>query len=57
MVTATFGWKLAGVGAAQLASWAVAEWAVAASESLVSRGTEVNGLTEMERRLRGGWIA
>ena len=47
MVTATFGWKLAGVGAVQLASWAVAEWAVAASESLVSRGTEVNGLTEM----------
>ena len=30
-----------------MASWAVAEWAVAGSESLVSRRTEVDGLTEM----------
>ena len=30
-----------------MVSWAVAAWAVAGSEPLVSRGTEVDGLTEM----------
>ena len=38
---------MADVGAILLVSWAVAAWAVAGSEPLVSRGTEVDGLTEM----------
>ena len=45
VATTASGWWLPDVGAVSLASWAVAAWAVAGSESLVPKRTEIDGLT------------